>query len=980
MAFIKDNPPPATIILISGDRDFAYLLSTVRWRKYNVVLISNSFMTHESLTAQASVVYDWQSDVLKARPPPKLPLLRSRREASSSVVFLTTPQESDTSSMSDAHAVGIPEEHITPAIQPLALSPRPVSIATMSTIRPTHAVLPPDVPLVESEATPIPTKAEFPAETTSASVPMTPTSDDWIVADLTSESAIDQSSPKTIDPVDEDGAQSPAFSSPEMIPSEGEGDIPSSPGYLLLIGEESSVGSSVQDLRDMDTSGAIKPVSRACECKICARSPVLLASQTPAQEIIGGHQVQPTPRESSTPLPIASLPTEEVPPPDLSPAHEIPLNILAPTFTPRISRLSWAEVARPTTRADPKHDFKDLVAVLGELSASGNPRPRFSTVFPLLKDRKPDAFETVGATQFRAYLQLAESAGIVSVEQHQDGDGWISLRHQWNTNSNSPSQRTSSQHAESRFRDLIRVLNDLRLAEDPEPRFSTVGPRLLRKNPSIYENAGVTKFRGYVEAAVEAGIVTTRGVKNGDGWLKLCPAYRNPPVHSSTSASTVSTPPARPVNTTFPFAPLIDFLRSKQLTGAQQIPFSDILAHLISTLGYPSLLSLYNSVPGVTSFSQYLDAAITSGVISLVSGTTASRDALIHLRDAKATVGMGPQLPVPINPTISQHSPFEPLISSLTGLWHEGRQEPMLSEIHPLILAQDIMAYGRVGAVTIKDYVMKAAAANLVIYDPLVMPGVSFMASTVRLREPPLQSPNNPSLLAQSNVSTIPLPSLPPPQEITVSPPSVNVTPDSFRDLVAVLAKLRTSTGETESRFSSVVPLLLKKRPNAYASVGVTKFKDYVILAMENGVVRIRGMKQGDGWVSLSDPKPGGLKSASVVSPQSSKSSEEGMVTARSSFASLKGGGVDPKFVDLVEALGEMWKNGDKKPLFSLVAPQLLRDERKKARTLTACGVDKFKAYAELAKEAGIVKIYYERLGEERISLDPTVRMKAGYI
>ena len=190
MAFIKDNPPPATIVLISGDRDFAYLLSTVRWRKYNVVLISNSFMTHESLTAQASVVYDWQSDILKTRPSSKLPFLGPRREAPSSVAFLTTLQESDTSSVSDIYSAGLPEEHITPAIQPLALSPRPVSITTISTIRPTHATLPPDVPLVESEATPIPPKAEIPAEAGSASVPMTPTSDDWIVADLTSESAM----------------------------------------------------------------------------------------------------------------------------------------------------------------------------------------------------------------------------------------------------------------------------------------------------------------------------------------------------------------------------------------------------------------------------------------------------------------------------------------------------------------------------------------------------------------------------------------------------------------------------------------------------------------------------------------------------------------------------------------------------------------------------------------------------------------------
>ena len=83
----------------------------------------------------------------------------------------------------------------------------------------------------------MPPKAEILADITSASVPMTPTSDDWIVADLTSESAMvhpptvrgavidiesrqDQSSPKTIDPVDEDCVHSPGFVStwPESTP------------------------------------------------------------------------------------------------------------------------------------------------------------------------------------------------------------------------------------------------------------------------------------------------------------------------------------------------------------------------------------------------------------------------------------------------------------------------------------------------------------------------------------------------------------------------------------------------------------------------------------------------------------------------------------------------------------------------------------------------------------------------------------------
>jgi len=238
MAFIKDNPPPATIILISGDRDFAYLLSTIRWRKYNVVLISNSFMTHESLTAQASVTYDWQCDILKVRPLSKPPLPRPRRETLSSVASLTTPQELDNSHESGAHAVGLPNEHIPPAAQPLTLSPRPASIATISTTRPTHIIIPPDVPPAEPEVTPIPPMAETPAESSPASIPRTPTPDDQTVADFASESPIvrlsvahdivtdpifqqDQSPPEMVDLVDEDGAYSPAFvsTSARMYPT-----------------------------------------------------------------------------------------------------------------------------------------------------------------------------------------------------------------------------------------------------------------------------------------------------------------------------------------------------------------------------------------------------------------------------------------------------------------------------------------------------------------------------------------------------------------------------------------------------------------------------------------------------------------------------------------------------------------------------------------------------------------------------------------
>ena len=344
------------------------------------------------------------------------------------------------------------------------------------------------------------------------------------------------------------------------------------------------------------------------------------------------------------------------------------------------------------------------------------------------------------------------------------------------------------------FEGLIGVLDDLSPNGDPGPQPLAVSPLLRDGKPDIFDEDVVTKFNEYVELAVEAGVVTPRMMRDDNGRLEPFPTHCDPPVHSSPPASTISTPPTHEASTTSPFTPLVDFLKSKQSTSAQPISFADTLDHFVSTLGYPDLLYLYTSVPGVKTFSQYIDAAIASGLISLVSGTTASRDARISLRDAAPPPsGVGPlQLPASIYPAIPDL--FEPLISNLTKLWYEGKREPTLSEVHPLLLAQGTMVYGRVGASSIEDYVIKAAAANLVIYDPLPMPGRSFMATTIRLCKPP----DDPPPPAQPKSSTTSLPSLPPPRETAASPPSVNIIPSSFKVPAVVPAKLQAIPLDSE--------------------------------------------------------------------------------------------------------------------------------------------------------------------------------------
>jgi len=80
-----------------------------------------------------------------------------------------------------------------------------------------------------------------------------------------------------------------------MNPSKGEDNVPSSPGRLLLIDEESLVEPTAHNLGVVDPSGTIKPILRACECKICAKSPVLSESKTPTLGIVDCHQVESVP-------------------------------------------------------------------------------------------------------------------------------------------------------------------------------------------------------------------------------------------------------------------------------------------------------------------------------------------------------------------------------------------------------------------------------------------------------------------------------------------------------------------------------------------------------------------------------------------------------------------------------------------------------------------------------------------------------------
>ncbi|KAK7043682.1 hypothetical protein VNI00_008293 [Paramarasmius palmivorus] len=73
LAYAIDHSTLDTILLISGDRDFAYAIATLRSRMYKVIVMAPSAPSpHVSLRAQASVFIDWNSAVLDALPEERL--------------------------------------------------------------------------------------------------------------------------------------------------------------------------------------------------------------------------------------------------------------------------------------------------------------------------------------------------------------------------------------------------------------------------------------------------------------------------------------------------------------------------------------------------------------------------------------------------------------------------------------------------------------------------------------------------------------------------------------------------------------------------------------------------------------------------------------------------------------------------------------------------------------------------------------------
>ncbi|TFY68934.1 hypothetical protein EVJ58_g724 [Rhodofomes roseus] len=127
MAYAIDTQAPATIILISGDRDFVYAVSVLCLRQYRLIVLA-PHAAHASLKAQASVVYSWPADVV-----PEAPSADGAKSRSGTIADYFRSRSEPTATRTNRHIPASPP--LSPATQK---RPIPTSVPSDSALlRPT---------------------------------------------------------------------------------------------------------------------------------------------------------------------------------------------------------------------------------------------------------------------------------------------------------------------------------------------------------------------------------------------------------------------------------------------------------------------------------------------------------------------------------------------------------------------------------------------------------------------------------------------------------------------------------------------------------------------------------------------------------------------------------------------------------------------------------------------------------------------------
>lgn len=382
LAHAIDNPPPATIILISGDRDFAYAVSILRLRRYRVVIISLGGV-HASLKAQASVFLDWNTDVI---------CLESIEQGLSSSNGRNEPRGFPTPSRSQ--------------MAPPDVAPSPVHAQNR------HNFKEPDVDIMDhlhvSGSNMQQADHNVVGKTSS-------TSSTW--DSITSH----QSRSNTPDSIYTSESQTPTFRAPSRTES----------APAAISSSELSPNTTPRNIiPDASRSSAnTTAIASQASTSINAR-PLQEAANIP-QDLRGGGpspgQLPSAPKAATSIIPqtfIQATKTQTTSTTSVAPTPMLPA---ATGPTPNGAPSVLAVAVEPKTVPP---GFKLLVQRLEFHRSKGVSRPFRSGVAVELATQDNMLYRRAGAERFGQYVALAEKAGIIELGGR-EGGAWIALRPEW---------------------------------------------------------------------------------------------------------------------------------------------------------------------------------------------------------------------------------------------------------------------------------------------------------------------------------------------------------------------------------------------------------------------------------------------------------------------------------------------------------------------------------------------------------------------
>ncbi|CED84070.1 NYN domain, limkain-b1-type [Phaffia rhodozyma] len=493
--YALDNPAPATIVLISGDKDFSYILANLCNRQYNVILVENQIGAAEELKSSASQVYKWR-ELLRdagaskgASLPPTLPI----SSIPAPIVF-PTPRRTRSNS----------DPNVSPSAIPTALHAKP-DYESRPVLNKTSSSSTMIAPVPVSTTTPT-LGGGFKI---SAFGPLLDVLKGWSAENPPLRSAI---SPLVLKKDINAFARAGAGSWKDYV------DKAESAGLVVLAsgpkpGMETIALTKVFANNGASSRSTVPPSSPISFNPIIPNSLSKLSrASSLSQSITASHLESFAPDQPKAPDSTSTSPI-------LSARRRLLTNTLAKSTDDSI-----------------RSTYQPLIDVLSVLPSS--PPPHRYVVSQLLKTTTKGS-ELVSRFGWKPYVEKAQDHGFVRTGGSVDDPlgQWMELMPAFkSTGERVPFDKKTpvppfAIHTAETFRPLLLSLGSLPLpsssGKTPAALISRVAGQLKSKQKEAFQLVGVGNFKDYLDVAIRLGVIRCgKGVDESGDWVALKKEYR----------------------------------------------------------------------------------------------------------------------------------------------------------------------------------------------------------------------------------------------------------------------------------------------------------------------------------------------------------------------------------------------------------------------------------------------------------------------